>query len=425
LHHFHYLDAVLHAEGVPLPRIAAEVGTPTYVYCYETIARHYRVFDEALAVFAPSRLICYAMKACPTLGVLGALVKLGAGVDTVSGGEIERARQAGADPARIVFSGVGKRRDEIAFAIELGIHAFNVESEEELERIAEIARARGKRAPISVRVNPDVDAATHPYISTGLKQNKFGVPVPRARALYRRALMLPELEVVGLDCHIGSQLTQTRPFTDAIARLVELVTALRGEGVPLRSLDLGGGLGIPYEVGANVPSPAEYAEAVGRALQPLSALGLTIICEPGRVIVGNAGILLTETLYLKAGEAKSFVIVDAAMNDLLRPALYGAHHEIWPVRAASGSEPFVADVVGPVCETGDFFARDRALPTRPSAGDLYAILSAGAYGASMSSNYNSRPRAAEVMVRGDRYEIIRARETIDDLMRGERIPALY
>ncbi len=426
MHHFHYLDNVLHAESVPLPLIAAEVGTPAYVYSYETLARHYRVFDEALASACARHLICYSMKACPSLAVLATLVKLGAGVDTVSGGEIFRARRAGVAPNKIVFSGVGKRADEIDYAIDENIRLFNVESEGELERIAEIAAKRGVRAPIAVRVNPDVDAVTHPYISTGLKQNKFGVPVTRARALYRRALSLASIEVVGLDCHIGSQLTQTQPFTDAIARLVELIADLRADGVPLQSLDLGGGLGIPYEVDAEIPTPADYGRAIGAALRPLRELDLTIITEPGRVIVGNAGVLLTQTLYVKDGEDKRFVIVDAAMNDLVRPAFYGAHHEIQPVVRRSGEPgivPITADVVGPICETGDFFARDRQLPHLPAPGDLFAILSAGAYGFSMSSNYNSRPRAAEVMVRGDRYEVVRSRETLEDLIRGERVPS--
>ena len=422
MHHFHYRDNTLYAEGVPLPRIAAEVGTPTYVYSYETLTRHYRVFDEALASACSRHLICYSMKACPSLGVLAALQQLGAGVDTVSGGEIFRARRAGVAPDKIVFSGVGKRADEIEYALSENIRLFNVESEAELELIAEIAKARGVRAPVAVRVNPDVDAATHPYISTGLKQNKFGVPVTRARALYRRALRLPSIEVVGLDCHIGSQLTQTQPFIDAIARLIALITELRADGVPLRSLDLGGGLGIPYETDAEIPTPAEYGRAIGSALEPLKMLDLTIICEPGRVIVGNAGVLLTKTLFLKDGEDKRFIIVDAAMNDLVRPAFYGAHHEIQPVVRRDG-ERIVADVVGPICETVDFFARDRLLPHLPIAGDLFAILSAGAYGFSMSSSYNSRPRAAEVMVRGDRYEIIRTRETVEDLVRGERSPS--
>jgi diaminopimelate decarboxylase len=385
------------------------------------LARHYRVFDEALALCAKDRLVCYAMKACPTLGVLSALVQMGAGVDTVSRGEIFRALQAGCAPGKIVFSGVGKRADEIEYALAAGIHAFNVESEGELECIAEVAARMGQRARISVRVNPDVDAATHPYISTGLKENKFGVPVARARALYRRALTLPQLDVMGLDCHIGSQLTQTQPFTDAIARLVALVEELMADGVELRSLDIGGGLGIPYEDGAEIPSPTEYGAAIGAALQPLAHLGLTLICEPGRVLVGNAGVLLTETLYVKEGDGKNFVIVDAAMNDLVRPAFYGAHHAIWPVVKRAG-DAFVADVVGPICETGDFLARNRTLPHAPRPGELYALLSAGAYGFSMASNYNSRPRAAEVMVRGERYELIRTRETLDDLMRGERVP---
>ena len=362
------------------------------------------------------------MKACPTLGVLSALVQLGAGVDTVSAGEIARARAAGVSPDKIVFSGVGKRADEIAYALEGGLHCFNVESEPELELIAGIAAGLKKRAPISVRVNPDVDAATHPYISTGLKANKFGVPVSRARALYRRAHSLPSLRVVGLDCHIGSQLTQTRPFTDAIERLVQLVHQLGEDGIGLSSLDIGGGLGIAYEAGATLPSPADYGRAVARALAPLAALDLTLVTEPGRVLVGNAGILLCRTLFVKEGEDKQFVIVDAGMNDLMRPALYAAHHDIVPVEQR---EPcaYIADVVGPVCETGDFFARDRSLAQVPRAGDLMAVMSAGAYGFSMSSTYNSRPRAAEVMVRKDRWDVIRDRETIADLTRGERRPS--
>ena len=407
---------------MPLSLLAAEVGTPLYVYSHAAIAENYRAFDAALAAASRKRLVCYAMKACPTLGVLSALVQLGAGVDTVSAGEIQRARTAGVAADKIVFSGVGKRADEIAYALEGGLRCFNVESEPELELIAEVAAGMKRRAPISVRVNPDVDAATHPYISTGLKANKFGVPVGRARSLYRRALALPSIQIVGVDCHIGSQLTQTRPFTDAIERLIELVHQLRDDGIQLESFDLGGGLGIGYEPGASIPTPADYGIAIGRALAPIVALDLTIICEPGRVLVGNAGILLTRTLYVKDGEDKKFVIVDAGMNDLMRPALYDAHHEIIPVEQREPS-PFVADVVGPVCETGDFFAHDRTLAQVPRAGDLQAVMCAGAYGFSMSSTYNSRPRAAEVMVRDTRWDVIRDRETLADLTRGERRPS--
>ncbi|MEO6952030.1 MAG: diaminopimelate decarboxylase [Polyangia bacterium] len=422
MNEFRYKDGALCAEDVPLSLLATELGTPLYVYSYTALAENYRAFDSALAAASQKRLVCYAMKACPTLGVLSALVQLGAGVDTVSAGEIQRARAAGVAPDKIVFSGVGKRADEIAYALEGGLRCFNVESEPELELIAEVAARMKLRAPISVRVNPDVDAATHPYISTGLKANKFGVPVGRARALYRRAQALHSVRIVGLDCHIGSQLTQTRPFTDAIERLIELVEQLREDGIGLESLDLGGGLGIGYEPGASIPSPADYGAAIGKALAPLVALDLTIICEPGRVLVGSAGILLCRTLYVKDGEDKTFVIVDAGMNDLMRPALYDAHHEIIPVEQRE-QRPFVADVVGPVCETGDFFAHDRTLSQVPLAGDLMAVMSAGAYGFSMSSTYNSRPRAAEVMVRDTRWDVIRDRETMLDLTRGERRPS--
>ena len=419
MHHFAYRGEALYAEGVPLAHIADQVGTPTYVYSYSTIARHYRVFDEAFADLP--HLICYSLKASSNLSVVRSLAGLGAGVDIVSGGELRRALAAGTPPGKIVFSGVGKRGDEIAAALQAGILAFNVESEGELGVIAEVAGQMGQRAPVALRINPDVDARTHPYISTGLKENKFGIPLARARAAYALAVADHRLEVVGLDCHIGSQLTDVAPFRDAIARLAELCHELIRGGLPLRYLDIGGGLGIAYRSEAP-PSPTEYARAIREAMAPFAGLGLTLVCEPGRVIVGNAGVLLTRVLYLKEGEGKRFVIVDAAMNDLIRPAFYDAYHALWPLRETAGPK-VVADVVGPICESGDFLARDRELQ-RPTPGDLFAVMSAGAYGFSMSSNYNSRPRAAEVLVRGDRFAVVRRRETIDDLLRGESLSPL-
>lgn len=418
MHHFEYRGNQLYCEDVPLAKIAAEVGTPVYVYSHATLARHYKVFDDALK--AHPHLICYSVKANSNLGVLRALVAMGAGVDTVSRGEIFRALKVGVDPKKIVFSGVGKREDEIAYALEVGILAFNVESASELHAIERVAASMDKRAPISLRVNPDVDAETHPYISTGLKKNKFGIPVSQARSTFAEARALPHLEVVGIDCHIGSQLTKTSPFKDAIARLGELTRALVADGIRIRYVDIGGGLGIPYNQ-EDPPSPAEYGRAIEEAMAAFSGLGVTLICEPGRVIVGNAGVLVTKTLYLKQGEIKNFVIVDAAMNDLIRPAFYDSYHAIWPVEKRGG-EAYVADVVGPICETGDFLARDRSLAQKPGEGELLALMSAGAYGFTMSSNYNTRPRAAEVMVKGGEFAVVRRRETLDDLIRGEDVP---
>jgi diaminopimelate decarboxylase len=361
------------------------------------------------------------VKSNSNLAVLRALVALGAGADTVSRGEIFRALRVGADPKKIVFSGVGKREDEIAYALEQGILAFNVESHSELAAIERVAARVGKRAPISLRVNPDVDAETHPYISTGLKKNKFGIPVAEARRTFLEARAMKHVEVVGIDCHIGSQLTKTSPFKDAIARLGELARSLVGEGVTIRYVDIGGGLGIPYNQ-EDPPSPAEYGRAIEDAMTAFSGLDVTLICEPGRVIVGNAGVLVTRTLYLKQGEIKNFVIVDAAMNDLIRPALYDSYHAIWAVTKQRAPESYVADVVGPICETTDFLARDRALGQKPAEGDLLALMSAGAYGFTMSSNYNTRPRAAEVMVKGDQYAVVRKREELEELVRNEEVP---
>ena len=418
MHHFEYQGDELYCEGVPLAKIAAEVGTPVYVYSHATLERHYNVFDGALG--AHKHIVCYSVKANSNLAVLRTLVAMGAGVDTVSRGEIFRALKVGADPKKIVFSGVGKRQDEIEYALGVGILAFNVESASELEAIERVAARVGKRAPISLRVNPDVDAETHPYISTGLKKNKFGIPVAEARRTFVAARAMKHIEMVGIDCHIGSQLTKTSPFKDAIARLGELARALVAEGVAIRYVDIGGGLGIPYNQ-EDPPSPQEYGRAIEEAMAAFSGLDVTLICEPGRVIVGNAGVLVTRTLYLKQGEIKNFVIVDAAMNDLIRPAFYDSYHAIWPVKKAAGAS-YVADVVGPICETGDFLARDRALTQKPAEGDLLALMSAGAYGFTMSSNYNTRPRAAEVMVKGSRYAVVRAREELEDLVRNEAVP---
>jgi diaminopimelate decarboxylase len=419
MHYFEYRGDELYCEQVPLAKIAAEVGSPVYVYSHATLERHYKVFDDALA--GHKHIVCYAMKANSNLAVLRTLVALGAGVDTVSKGEIFRALKAGADPKKIVFSGVGKREDEIQFALEQNILAFNVESVSELSTIERVAARVGKKAPISLRVNPDVDAQTHPYISTGLKKNKFGIAVSQARETYQLARTMPHLEIVGLDCHIGSQLTKTSPFKDAIARLGELTRSLVKDGITIKYVDIGGGLGIPYNQ-EEPPSPAEYGRAIQEAMSAFAGLDVTLICEPGRVIVGNAGVLVTRTLYLKEGEIKNFVIVDAAMNDLIRPAFYDAYHAIWPVKKQGAPKAYVADVVGPICETGDFLARDRELAQEPAQGDLLAMMSAGAYGFTMSSNYNTRPRVAEVMVKGSEYAVIRKREELEDLVRGEEIP---
>ena len=412
MNHFEYRDGRLFAEDVDVSRIAAEVGTPCYVYSRATLERHWRAFDSVFD--SHPHLICYAVKANSTLAVLNVLARLGSGFDIVSGGELERVVAAGGDPARVVFSGVGKTAAEMRRALELGIRCFNVESMAELARLNEVAGELGARAPVSLRVNPDVDAQTHPYISTGLKENKFGIDIADAEEAFAQAASLPHLEVVGVDCHIGSQLCDVSPFVDALQRLLGLIDRLAARGITLCHVDVGGGLGIPYH-DETPPSPAQYAQAI---LEPLRDRGLEIILEPGRAIAGNAGILLTEVEYLKHGEGKNFAIVNAAMNDLLRPALYGAWQDIIPLQPREGGETRVYDVVGPVCETGDFLGKDRALNI--AAGDLLAVCSAGAYGFTMSSNYNSRPRAAEVMVDGDRYQVVRRRETVEDLWRGEQ-----
>jgi diaminopimelate decarboxylase len=415
---FDYRGGELCCEAVPLTRIASEVGTPVYVYSRAELERAYRAFDAALDGI-PHR-VCYAVKANSSLGILSVLIGLGAGADIVSLGELVRWTRAGGDPAKVVFSGVGKTERELRSALDAGIGTFNVESAEELDVLDRVARGAGARARIALRVNPDVDPQTHPYISTGLKQNKFGVAMAEARALLRHARALRGLTIVGVDCHIGSQLTKTSPFTDAIARLVALIGELAEDGIKIEHIDVGGGLGIDYGKGdAPPPSPAEYGAAVRSALAPLTALGVTLYTEPGRVIVGRAGALVTQVLYRKRNEAKHFTIVDAAMNDLMRPALYGSFHPMKPV--VRPDRPAIAtDIVGPICETGDFFARDRELPEL-APGELLWIGAAGAYGSAMASNYNTRPRAPEVLVTGDRYTVIRDRETYDQLLAGERV----
>lgn len=408
---FAYRDGVLHAEGVALTDIAGRHGTPTYVYSRAAIEARWRAFDQGFARLP--HLICYAVKANSNLAVLGVLARLGSGFDIVSVGELERVLRAGGDPGKVVFAGVGKREDEITRALEVGIRCFNVELVPELERIHDVARRMGVRAPVALRVNPDVDARTHPYIATGMKQNKFGIPGDEALSVYEYAARLPHVEVVGIGCHIGSQLTEVGPFDDAIAKLLDLVHQLRARGVQIEHIDIGGGLGIQYR-DEEPPAVHAYAELISRRL---AGQAKEVLMEPGRAIVGNAGILLTRVEYLKETPAKRFVIVDAAMNDLIRPALYEAWHEILHVRCDPGAPAVECDVVGPVCETADFLARDRAIVA--VQGDLLAVMSAGAYGFSMSSNYNARPRAAEVMVDGAQAHLVRARETVGQLLAGE------
>ncbi|MDG4606516.1 MAG: diaminopimelate decarboxylase [Candidatus Contendobacter sp.] len=411
--HFAYRNGRLFAEDVPVADIAATVGTPCYLYSRATIERHWRAFDDAFGEHP--HLVCYAVKANSNLAVLNVLARLGSGFDIVSVGELERVVAAGGDPGKVVFSGVGKRRDELDRALELNIRCFNVESEAELALLEQAAADRGRRAPVSLRINPDVDANTHPYISTGLKQNKFGIDPERALAIYAKAAASPHLNVVGMDCHIGSQLTQVAPFVDALERVLALAARLETQGIALHHLDLGGGLGIRYR-DEQPPLPADHAAAL---LQYLRDKPYEILIEPGRAIVGNAGILVTRVELLKQGEDKSFAVVDAAMNDLLRPALYSAWQDIIAVEPRTQGELRRYDVVGPICETGDFLGKDRDLNLE--AGDLLAVRSAGAYGFAMSSNYNSRPRVAEVMVDGDRFQVVRRRERIADLYAGESV----
>ncbi len=418
MHYFDYVQNELHCEEVPIRKICEDVGTPVFVYSKGTLERHFQVFREP---FLPvDHLICYSMKANSNLAVLRVFADLGGGVDIVSGGELYRAMKAGVDPARIVYSGVGKTTVEMDAALSAGILMFNVESEEELETLNERAKALGKVARVALRVNPDVDPKTHPKISTGLRKNKFGIDSSLALDIYRRAKDMSAIAPVGVDCHIGSQLTQLSPFLEAADKLVEMIDKLRSEGIGIEYLDIGGGLGIPYDQ-EEPPSPEAYGTAV---IDQVKHLGVKLILEPGRVLVGNAGVMVTNILYRKKGPEKNFVIVDAAMNDLIRPTLYEAHHSVLPVsKRPEGvpSEKVTADLVGPICESGDFLAQAREIEV-PEQGELLAVMSAGAYGFSMASNYNSRPRAAEILVEGGTYHIIRNRETYEDLIRGEKIP---
>jgi diaminopimelate decarboxylase len=418
MHHFAYRGGILHAEDVPVPAIAAAVGTPFYCYSAATLRRHYHVFAGAFADI--SSLVCYAVKANSNVAVLRLLGQLGAGMDIVSEGELRRALAAGIPPNRIMFSGVGKTARELALALDVGILCFNVESEPELHLLAKIASEKGKVAPISIRVNPDVDAKTHKKISTGKSENKFGIPISKARQVYAMAAGLKGIRITGVDMHIGSQITALEPYDVSIERLVGFVTMLRADGHAIEHIDLGGGLGIPYrDDNEPPPHPDAYAEVVKRYVKDLDA---TIIFEPGRLIAGNAGILVSEVIYVKEGEGKTFVIGDAAMNDLVRPTLYDAYHAIWPVKErAAGSALMTADLVGPVCETGDYIALDRDMPMVTS-GDLLAIMSAGAYGAVQAGTYNTRPLVPEVLVDGDRFAVIRPRPSYDAMLALDSVP---
>jgi diaminopimelate decarboxylase len=413
MHHFQYRGDDLYCEEVPLARIAAEVGTPAYIYSHATLTRHYQVFDHAFA--AVPHLICFALKANANLAILKLFADLGGGLDVVSGGELFRGLKAGVPPQRIVFAGVGKTREEIAYALKSDILMFNVESPQELRTINDVSTAMGMKARVALRVNPDVDPKTHPYIATGLKQSKFGIDMAHAFQEYEAALALSALEVVGVHMHIGSQITEVRPFVDALEKTVGLVEALRQRGTQVTYVDVGGGLGITYK-DEKPPAPDAFATAV---LEVIKGLGVTLVLEPGRVLVGNAGVLITKVLYTKETPEKHFLVVDAGMNDLIRPSLYGSYHGIQPVRRVSGRAGLAVDVVGPICESGDFLAKDRILPAF-EPGELMAVMSAGAYGYTMASNYNARPRAPEIMVHGDTYTMVRDRETFEDLIRGER-----
>jgi len=413
---FQYRNRRLHAEDVDLSAVAERVGTPCYVYSRAALEERFRAFDGAFG--ARDHLVCYAVKANSNLAVLNLLARLGAGFDIVSGGELKRVLAAGGTPSRIVFSGVGKTEAEMRAGLQAGIHCFNVESEAELIRLNHIAGSLGAVAPVGLRVNPDVDPGTHPYIATGLKENKFGIGLPPARALYARARDFAHVRFEGIACHIGSQLTELAPFVEALARVAALAAEVRAQGVPLRHIDLGGGLGIRYNE-EQPPEPAQYVQALLAGLDAEATRDLRVTIEPGRAIVGNAGMLLTRTLYVKENEGRHFAVVDAAMNDLLRPSLYEAFHDITPVTVDQPRAVRRYDVVGPVCESGDFLGRDRELGIE--AGDLLAVVSAGAYGFVMSSNYNTRPRAAEVMVDGAAFHVVRRRETVEELYASESV----
>jgi diaminopimelate decarboxylase len=414
MHGFGYRSHELHCENVPVPAVAAEIGTPFFLYSHTTLLNHYRAYDSAFASIP--HIIAYAMKANGNLAILRLFAKEGGGADIVSGGELHRALAAGVDPGKIVFAGVGKTPEEIKDALENDILMFNVESSQEIRTIDRVAGDVGRRARVALRVNPDVDPKTHPYISTGMKEHKFGIHIEQALGEYKSAASLPNIEIAGIHQHIGSQLTEVSPYVDALGRLLNLVRELRSQEIPISYLNIGGGLGITYE-DEEPPEPKDLAKAI----QPLiKDTPCTLIMEPGRSLVGNAGILVTKVLYVKESGGKRFVIVDAGMNDLIRPSLYGAYHEIRPVRQASRGTT-VVDVVGPICESGDFLAKERELPAC-EPGDLLAVMSAGAYGFAMASNYNARPRPPEVLVREDRYDLIRERENYEDLVRGERYP---
>jgi diaminopimelate decarboxylase len=414
MHHFHYRQEELYCEEVPVRRIAEEVGTPFYLYSHATLKRHFTAFDAAFNGL--DRLICFSAKANASLAILKLLGSLGGGLDIVSGGELYRGLKAGIPPERIVYSGVGKRVDEIDYALQTDILMFNIESLEELEVIEQRAGHLNRKARIAIRVNPDVDPKTHPYISTGLKKNKFGIDTAAALEGYRLASRLEHVQIIGIDCHIGSQITEVQPFKDALASLLALKADLKNSGIHIEYLDMGGGLGIPYG-NESPPHPQEYARAL---FDSLKGTAIKLILEPGRVIVGNAGVLVTRALYRKSGSVKNFIIVDAGMNDLLRPTLYGAYHGIQPVKR-SDRQLHVADVVGPICETGDFLAQDREL-AEVKSGELMAVMSAGAYAFTMASNYCSRVKAAEVMVKDDQVFVIRRRQTYEDLVAGESLP---
>ena len=417
--HFLYRNGILHAEDVPIPQIAAMVGTPFYVYSCATLTRHYRLFEEALAGL--DHLVCFAMKSNSNQAVIAHLAGLGAGMDVVSGGEYLRARAAGVPGERIVFSGVGKTREEMHMALTGGILQFNVESEPEMIALSEVAHGLGLRAPITVRVNPDVDAKTHEKIATGKSENKFGIPIAKAPAVYALAASLPGIEVIGIDVHIGSQLTDLEPFRQAYEKVRDLTLLLRAQGHDIRRLDLGGGLGIPYERSNTAPPlPTEYGALISDVV---GDLGVEVEIEPGSLISGNAGLLVSSVVYVKEGDGRDFLILDAAMNDLVRPAMYGAWHDIVPVtEPAPGLDQRPFDVVGPVCETGDTFAKQRQM-TPVAAGDLVAFRSAGAYGAVMASEYNTRPLIPEVMVKADQFAVIRARPTFDEIINRDTVPS--
>ena len=417
MHHFAYRNGVLHAEGVDCRALAEAVGTPVYCYATATLARHYRVFSEAFA--DTDALVCYALKANSNQAVIATLARLGAGADIVSGGELRRALAAGVPPERIVFSGVGKTREEMAAALDARIMCFNVESEPEMQALSEVALSKGCRAPVSVRVNPDVDAKTHAKISTGKAENKFGIPISRAREAYAAAARLPGLDIAGVDMHIGSQITDLEPFENATTLIAELARDLMADGHALRHLDLGGGLGIPYRsTDPTPPSPEDYARVIKERTR---GLGLKLVFEMGRMIAGNAGILLTRVVYLKRGENRTFVIVDAGMNDLIRPTLYEAHHDVLPVVEPRTGTIERADIVGPVCETGDYLALGRDLPA-VQPGDLLAVMTAGAYGAVQAGTYNTRPLVPEVLVDGNAFAVVRPRQSYEELIGMDRLP---